>query len=49
MVDNMGDGMMEAMELKNGKICDNSYSICWGGSWNVLWTLLSIWWPCKKY
>ena len=28
MVDTMGDDMLEAMELKNGKMCDESYSKC---------------------
>ena len=30
VVDTMGDYMMEAMELKYGKICDESYSSCGG-------------------
>ena len=30
LVDSMGDDIMEAMELKNGKICDDSYHSCGG-------------------
>ena len=34
VVDTMGDDMLEAMELKNSKICDYSYSSCVGGKLN---------------
>ena len=30
--DTMGDDIMEAMELKNGKICDESDNICGEGA-----------------
>ena len=29
VVDTMGDGIIESMECKNGKICDDLDSSCW--------------------
>ena len=36
VVDAMLNGMLEAMELKNGKICDDSYYSCGG---NMKWIM----------
>ena len=47
VVDTMGYYMLEAMEIKIGKICDNYDCSCWGGGMKWMTTLTLCLVPLK--